>query len=128
MEIRVDQNTPEWLLLRRGGKGVRVGSSEAGAACGTSVSMLPCDLYTKITNPRDASDEDEPPPCAHGHRCEPIIANFYKQLTGNVVEEANYWEPRDPQLALLYGASPDRKVFVAGRFEGLLEIKAPYGR
>ncbi len=109
---------------------MRVGGSDVGAICGVSSSLYPFMVYDKIMKQMDGTldgdGDGEPDACTHGHRCEPIIADLYVAITGNTVEEPNYWQHRDPRMAILYGCSPDRKVFVHGIFEGLLEIKAPY--
>ncbi len=129
MQVNVQQNTTEWFLTRRGPKGIRVGGSEAGTICGVSGNALPFSLYDKIIGELEGTwpqNEEEPEACKHGHRCEPLISDLYTAFTGYVVEEANYWKHIDPKLEDLYGCSPDRKVYINGKFEGLLEIKAPY--
>ncbi len=129
MEVVVRQNTDEWLLLRRGPQKIRVGGSEAPTICGLSTSVLPHSLYDKMVGELDGTWEDDyeiPAACEHGHRCEPVIAGLYEKLTGNRVEEANYWKHENEDKAIMFGCSPDRKVLVNGEFEGILEIKAPY--
>lgn len=129
MEVLVVPNTDEWLKERKGPKGIRVGSSEVGVACGVGGTAKPYSLYDKITGEMDGTwetDYEENPVTAHGHKGEPIIADYYEQVTGNRVEDANYWEHENKSMAILYGCSPDRKVYVNGVFEGILEIKAPY--
>lgn len=130
MEVILQQNTDEWLLKRRGRKKIRVGSSEIGVICGKGYAAKPYSLYEKIIAEMDGTwiddDEEEPPPCKHGHLCEPIIANMYEKITKNTVQEANYWKHENKKLAFLYGCSPDRKVFINDEFQGILEIKAPF--
>ena len=134
MEIPVDQNTPDWIRERRGPQKIRVGGSDAGTACGVNTKYsYPFMLYDQIVEEMDGIREvgasgEETAPTEHGHKCEDIIAKFYTSMVGIQVEEAHYWTHRDPVMALMYGCSPDRKVLVKGRFEGILEIKAPYGR
>ena len=129
MEIVIKQNTKDWLLIRRGPKKIRIGGSEIGTICGVNNIAFPYSLFEKIIQELYGiweEDSEEPEPCKHGHLCEPIIANLYEKVTHNKVEEANYWIQEDEYLSILYGCSPDRKVYINGKFEGLLEIKAPY--
>ncbi len=136
MEIHIEQNTPAWLCERCGPCKVRIGGSEVGVACGVpGASALPQALYAKIRGVLAGTwlvdDAPTPAPCAHGHWCEAAIAALYERLTGSHVVDGNYWRHADPDLAVLYGCSPDRKVLAedgSGADVGLLEIKAPYYR
>ncbi len=132
MEITVEQNTDEWMGLRRGPYGIRIGGSEAGKACGLDKDRSPHTFYLKIiaelknVDLKDDSDSGESPATEHGHRCEDLVAEQYAKITGYNLKDANYWISNE--FPVLYGASPDRKVYDGeGEFVGLLEIKAPYG-
>ncbi len=124
----MDVDTKAWEKYRRGEYGIRQGGSDAGKICG--LYKTPLDHYhamiREIDDPKQIEEEEEA--CKHGHRCEPLIAEMYAEFTGNELKEPNYWEPEDPLLRHLYGCTPDRKVYINGKFEGLLEIKAPYSR
>ena len=129
VEVIIEQNTQKWLITRRGDYKIRIGASEVGTICGVS-GNLPYSLYEKIIGELDGTwpddHEEEPLPCKHGHLCEPFIRDFYTKITGNKVEAPNYWEHENKYLAKLYGCSPDGKVMIDGKFEGIIEIKAPY--
>lgn len=137
----VEQNTREWFSMRRGPKGLRLGGSEAGAAIGMVLDdRPPVALYDMLVmkmdkewitddDPTDADEDSDR--CAHGHRCEPLIADMYSHYRGVKLAEGGYYSHPDPDLANLYGASPDRRVLVTGSngtVSHLLEIKAPYDR
>ncbi len=131
MEVILLQNTEPWKIERGGPKKLRIGSSDICVVCGVDKYKFTYSLYDKIIAKIDGTwiddgDEEEKPPCKHGHLCEPIIAPMYENITGNTVQEANYWRHENKSLAILYGCSPDRKVFINGEFQGLLEIKAPF--
>ncbi len=70
--------------------------------------------------------DDRTDPRSHGHHVEPAIVRIYEQMTGYRVERGNYWEHGDENLRAFYGCSPDGKVWIGDRFEGLLECKAPF--
>jgi len=125
-EVIVEQNTNEWLELRRGPRRMRVGGSEAATACGISNYCRSYSFYDHIIELMEGGKEEhfESAPTIHGHRCEPLVADIYEKITGNKTEEANYWV--SAETPNWWGCSPDRKVYINGKFEGLLEIKSPY--
>ena len=123
MEVVVEQNTQEWMGLRRGNYGVRIGGSEAGKACHIDKNQNPHEFYLTILLP---SKPKESAATKHGHRCEDMIAERYVAITGNKIKDGNYWICKE--FPDLYGASPDRKVYNdEDQFIGILEIKAPHG-
>lgn len=140
----IEQNTKQWFHMRRGEYNVRVGGSEIGVILGVSPWAKPYSLWEKIIAQTDGTwvndEEDDPPPCVHGHDCEPLIAGMYRHyiIENNkseaeqklVMTDGGYYQHSDPELGELYGASPDRRILnpETGEVERLLEIKAPYGR
>jgi hypothetical protein len=128
----IEQNTDEWFHIRRGSYGVRVGGSEIGDILNVSGFAKPLAVYEKIIAQRYGlweRDDESPPPCVHGHTCEPLIAEMYARAMKAVLAEGGYYRHSDQDLGELYGASPDRRILGPdGSVVGLLEIKAPYGR
>jgi hypothetical protein len=133
----VEQNTRQWFRMRRGPKGLRVGSSEVGAVVGAALEQRPPRaLYDKMVALMDntwqedpvGEDEEDPPACAHGHRCEDLIAQMYSHYEKVPLADGGYYE--HGEFPDLYGASPDRRVMDPERGEavGLVEIKAPFER
>lgn len=122
IEIETDQSSPEFFLLRRGPKGLDIGSSDAGVAIGTCEFAYPRDLWRHIKKrPGYEGTAEDNPACAHGRRCEAIIADRYAEITGYELRPGNSFK------APGQGSSPDRKVYEDGRWVGILEVKAPYG-
>jgi len=126
LEIVCDQDAPSFFhSLRRGSGGCDIGSSEAGTAIQTLERAYPRDLFRHIIGHPDYQREPGPEPdaCAHGHRCEPLIADQYVAITGAIIRPGNTFKANGQ------GSSPDRKVYdQEGNWVGLLEIKAPFHR
>ncbi len=155
MEFCVDHNPEEWKNPKLGELKIRIGGSDVGTACGVGYpgddSCNPNKIYLEKRAKMEGIDitsHEKDPVTEHGQRCEPIVAQTYATITGNRITNANYWLSKE--FPDLYGASPDRKVYLPkdpsylkedncnnnnsnrkdddDDFDGLLEIKAPYGK
>lgn len=111
-----------WLLARRTG----IGSSDAPGVCGVSKWSSPFSIYAEKTDEGELVEEQPNPLFEWGRRMEPLVAEWYADLSGRSV---HLWEPytlawhgeREWMIATpdALQAAPDRPE------DGLLEIKAP---
>lgn len=131
----IEQNKPEWHLIRKGIKG----DNERQTCQYITASSAPvCCLYKGRRMLEDyisfAQSEEyweqreqiDTAPTRHGHDSEDLIRNFYTEMTGYRVEKGGFWRHKTIQYA---ACSPDGLVYSENKrdFDGLLEIKAPYG-
>ena len=134
-EIVVEQNTPEWLKLRRGPLKMRLGASEAETACNCGKYASAHDLNLRL---RDWAHRDVPEPdisnnvTQYGHTQEDLVMaamrRFAPMSSLDHYAEGNYFA--HPVMPTYYGASPDGQIFslINGAFQGLVELKAPFYR
>jgi hypothetical protein len=132
MEIKVDQNKPEWKKIRKGEKEKPLLTAcNAATSCGLGSYAFPWSLYDFMTSEdywRDEQEEDEEERGAkekkHGHTREPSIIKDYAALTGYTVEKGYFW--KSTEYPDKFGCSPDGiiKCLKGGFF--ILECKAPY--
>lgn len=92
--------TPEWYDSLT----LRIGASEAAAACGVSEERQPLDIYLEKTGQRPPFEGNEF--TRRGHRFEPFLALEYSERTGVelVADLPTYFHPEHRFIA----ASPDR--------------------
>lgn len=125
------QGTEEWLKDRAG----RWTSSEiwklfvqprtkkdreAGIPSATAIGYIEEIFYERMAlefTPSGSSAATE-----WGHENEPLAAERYEYLTGNVTEEVGFIPVDIPDVGIKAGGSVDRLV----SFDGILEIKCPY--
>lgn len=123
----MERFTDKHARLRRGGPtGIRIGSSEVPVICGISPYSSPFLLFDQLVTFAGTQHEpEENDMMKHGRICEEFSASLYTSLTGNQVEKGNYFYCDDPKYSDLFGCSPDRKVIIGGKWEGLLDIRNP---
>ncbi len=126
MSVYYNENILKSAKFKRGRYGIRQGSSDTPKICG--LYKTPLDHFNNTIKEINGEyrKEEEDPSCMHGNICEPLIANMYKQITGNLLKPSHFWEHEDKNLAIHYGCVPDGEIFIDNKFEGILEIKAPY--
>jgi len=109
-----------WLLDRRKG----LGSSDAAGVCGVSKWASPLSIYAEKTDTGALPERDESW-LEWGHRLEPVIADWYADLSGRIVD---LWEPYTlvihPERRWMR-CTPDATQQDDERGEGLVELKAP---
>lgn len=114
-EHKVEQNTDEWLDLRRGKftastfKELFMAKSTAGYK--NAIKKV---VYEKLTGESPEFFQTEY--MKRGHELEPVARSVYENETFNVVEDAGFFE-----LSEWIGASPDGLVGT----DGIIEIKCP---
>jgi hypothetical protein len=128
----IEQGTDEWARLQRGSYGIRVDANEIGDILNVSGLAKPLAAYEKIMAQRYkmwGRDEESPQPHAHDHICKPLIAGMYARAMAADLAGGGYFIHPDPDLGMLYGASPDRRIVDPdGSVAALLVIEAPVGR
>jgi len=119
VEIEVERYTPEHQKLRRGPRGIRIGSSEVPTICGLTKYASPVSLweYLVVIGEEEGGREDTQM-MRHGRTCEEYSANLYTTLTGWEVAPGNYHYPDDPIYSDLFGCSPARKVLAVEEEKG----------
>ncbi|WP_245107235.1 MULTISPECIES: YqaJ viral recombinase family protein [unclassified Acinetobacter] len=82
-------NREQWLQIRKQG----IGSSDAAAACGLNPHMSMLELWMIKTGrmqvPPDQPLKNRYSPLYWGNKLEPLIADYYRQRTGNKVRRVN---------------------------------------
>ena len=108
----IQQNTPEWLELRKN----KIGASDAPIIIGTSPWKTPYQLWEEKLGLRPQPSMNYA--MRRGHELEPIARQSYNDYTGNYVEpEVVFHSKYDWMMASLDGISLDRTIAV--------EIKCP---
>jgi len=112
MTVTVQQNTPEWLELRKN----HIGASDAPVILGVSPWKTAFQLWEEKLGLRGMPDTTAIQ--ARGHELEPLARQAYNDYTGNAAEPEVCFHPKHKwMMASLDGISLDRSVIV--------EIKCP---
>lgn len=108
----IQQNTPEWLELRKN----KIGASDAPIILGDSPWKTPYQLWEEKLGLRPQPSMNDA--MRRGHELEPIARQAYNDHTGNCVEpEVLFHKEHEWMMASLDGVSLDRSIVV--------EIKCP---
>jgi len=110
-EIKVDQNSAEWLELRQT---VCLTASHFGDAIGVGVGK-PYDFLRHLLSPVELVDISEMGvACQHGITFEPVIDGAYQRLTGRITRPGGFWilDDKNDPLCGSIGASPDAIVII----------------
>ncbi len=124
-EIKVEQNTDEWLQLRVGSIGASSVADATAKGKGNKPSAGRKNTVSRIVAEKLSGKFSESYTNAamqRGHDLEPQARSAYEFLTGNTVRECGLF--RHPQIDGVH-ASPDGVVTYGGEDIGLLEIKCP---
>ena len=125
-------------VMKRGPMGFRTNSSDFGTICGLNPHKHPLQAYEEIRAQQMGTWERKPMERAqqHGVTCEPLIFKLFERVMGCTVQPSAFFRHCRPELAPLFGASPDGIVLSRGMAKdgypegtpfAVLEIKAPTG-
>lgn len=125
LEVKVKQNTEQWLAARKGQLRVAIGGSGIGAAAGLNQHMSRSAYYQSQIN-QEKVEENEA--MRHGHLFEQKNADLYARWTNNRVRECGVHFP-DPSVNSLFQEMDDRYFCVSLDRAGEvvdLECKCPF--
>lgn len=118
----IKQRTPEWLELKKGKTGERVGSSSSGEIVGAGKG----EPATKCYYVSFEEQFDEPFRgnmfTERGSKFEPCLRRLHEYLANVLVYDGGYWIPKDPETREMIGDSPDAVLAIKDPKTGELII------